>query len=56
MANLSVPSPGKWISDLFGNIFFDIFPTIFWTNIFQKNGPHKGPQMGVTQIKKRFVN
>ena len=29
MANLSVPSPGKWILDIFGKNIFDIFSTFF---------------------------
>ena len=29
-----------------------IFATIFWTNIFRKNGPQKGPQRGSHKLKK----
>ena len=49
---LSVPSPGKWISDLFGKQIFDHCLTIFWTNMFSKNGPQKGPQRGSHKLKK----
>ena len=34
MANLSVLSPGKWISDIFGKHFFRRISIICWTNIF----------------------
>ena len=47
MAYLSVPSPGKWISDLSGkNMFRRLFDD------FLKNEPQKGPQRGSHKLKK----
>ena len=43
MAYLSVPSPGKWILDIFGKHIFRHFFEILDTNIFQKNGPQMAP-------------
>ena len=52
MAYLSVPSPGKWISDLFGkNIFRRLFDG-FWDQQFSKKSTSDGSSEGVTQIKK----
>ena len=37
MAYLSVPSPGKWISDLFGkHIFWTFFRRLFGPTFFEK--------------------
>ena len=36
----------------FGPFRETYFLTIFWTNIFRKNGPQKGPQRGSHKLKK----
>ena len=52
MAYLSVPSPGKWISDLFGkNILRHVFDD-FLEHHFAKKRNSEGSSEGVTQIKK----
>ena len=52
MAYLSVPSPGKWISDLFGKHMFRRFFDDFWDQHFSKKWTSEGSSEGVTQIKK----
>ena len=52
MAYLSVPSPGKWISDLFGKIFFDDFSTIFWDQHFSKKMDLRKVLWPKCQVKK----
>ena len=52
MAYLSVPSPGKWISDLFGENMFRRFFDDFWDQHFSKKWTSEGSSEGVTQIKK----
>ena len=52
MAYLSVPSPGKWISDLFGKHIFRRFFDDFWDQHFSKKWTSEGSSEGVTQIKK----
>ena len=46
MANISVPSPGKWISDIFGKHIFRQVST------FSKNEPQKGPQRVCARLRK----
>ena len=53
IANLSVPSPGKWISKLFG-IFWHFFPTMFWTNHFQTK-MISGGSLGQSANSQSFV-
>ena len=52
MAYLSVPSPGKWILDIFGKNIVRRFFDDFWDQHFSKNGPQKGPQRGSPKFKK----
>ena len=37
------PEPVEMDFGHFWELFFDDFSTIFWTNIFRKNGPHMAP-------------
>ena len=52
MANLSVPSSGKWISDIFGEHSFRWFFDDFLDQHFSKKWTSEGSSEGVTQIKK----
>ena len=52
MAYLSVPSPGKWISDLFGENIFRQCSDGFLDQPFSKKWTSEGSSEGVTQIKK----
>ena len=52
MAYLSVPSPGKWISDLFGENMFRPFFDDFLDQHVSKKWTSEGSSEGVTQIKK----
>ena len=52
MAYLSVPSPGKWISDLFGKTVFRRFFDDFWDQHFSKKWTSEGSSEGVCQVKK----
>ena len=52
MAYLSVPSPGKWISDLSGKNIFRQFFDDFLDQHFSKTWTSEGSSDGVTQIKK----
>ena len=39
-----------------GKIFFDDFSTIFWTNIFRKNGSQVAPQAKVPSEKASYID
>ena len=52
MAYLSVPSPGKWISDLFGKHIFRRFLDDFWDQHFSKKWISEGSSEEVSQVKK----
>ena len=51
MAYLSVPSPGKSISDMFGKNTFRPFCGFRNFNMFQTNGPRMAPQAKVPMQK-----
>ena len=52
MAYLSVPSPGKWISDLFGEHIFRQFFDDLLDQHFSNKWTSEGSSEWVTQIKK----
>ena len=53
MAYLSVPSPGKWILDIFGkHIFRHFFVEILDPNIFSKKMDLRWPLWPKCQVKK----
>ena len=52
MPNLSVPSSGKWISDMFGKNIFRRFFDDFLDQHFSKKWTSEGSSEGVTQIKR----
>ena len=57
MANLSVPSPGKWISDMFGkHSFWLLFVGIQISVIFRKKGPQVAPQAKVPLQKASYID
>ena len=47
MTNLSVPSPGEWILDIFGKHMLSSFLGIRNSNIFRKHGSQVAPQRGL---------
>ena len=51
MAYLSVPSPGKWILDLFGKNIFRQFFDDFWDQHFSNKWTSEGSSEGVSQGK-----